>query len=147
MADTTTSTALRDFLEEINARRIATWGAPSTVDPEGQAVLYTAGGRSFVVKQYPYGGFDLWLDTPVRTDACFAAVRDGIAEPQHALERDRLVARLEAAGIGPEHLDDLVHEAMASVAAVTNNAGLHAQVDLLAETGDLDDVRALLGSA
>lgn len=59
------------------------------------------------------------------------------------------VARLEAGGVSPEDLDDLVHETAAARAADANNAGLEAQVEWLFMMLGIDEaeraLQALIG--
>jgi hypothetical protein len=56
-----------------------------------------------------------------------------------------LVAKLEAAGVESESLDDLIHDAFAEDAASVNNGGLHAQVEELIQRYGIEGAKIHVG--
>ena len=57
-----------------------------------------------------------------------------------------IIKQLEAAGVEPHELDELVHEAKSREASAINNGGLTEQVEYLVETYGAD-LEALLDDA
>jgi hypothetical protein len=61
-----------------------------------------------------------------------------------ATEIEALVGQIEKTGSESDILEESVHEAAAEQASLTNNAGLHAQLEFLIDCWGLADVKNLI---
>jgi Tfp pilus assembly PilM family ATPase len=74
------------------------------------------------------------LRTTINNAATMHKQADGSPEtapPEEAIER--LVDKVDAAGLEPEDLDEIVHEFAASIATDVNNGGLEDQIRYLVD--------------
>jgi hypothetical protein len=80
----------------------------------------------------------------IRSHDCYGLIEDS----RHAFERRqhelRLVQKAEALKLAPGQLDDAVHEAAASIAAIMNNDGLDGQIAYLVEQLGAEEAERLL---